>query len=94
MTDDPLCPVCGFDSPGSLTSPDGSPSFEICPSCGFEFGYDDGVCGETYDSYRKHWIATGCKFWAAPRMAVPGDWNPEAQLLAIGVDLDDARIDP
>ena len=37
-----MCPVCGFV--GLAVSPyneAGGGSFEICPCCGFEFGFDD-----------------------------------------------------
>jgi rubrerythrin len=37
-----VCPVCGF--PDLTEQPryaDGGSSDEICPSCGFQFGYDD-----------------------------------------------------
>ena len=36
------CPVCAFD--GLKEAPYGphqEPSYEICPNCGFEFGFDD-----------------------------------------------------
>lgn len=36
------CPVCGFK--GLKEAPYGSnkePSYEICPNCGVEFGFDD-----------------------------------------------------
>lgn len=42
-----VCPVCGW---GRLEEPPegASQSFEICPSCGTEFGFHDdvGACGE------------------------------------------------
>ena len=38
-----ICPVCGFndlkEAPFGLNQ---EPSYEICPCCGFEFGFDGG----------------------------------------------------
>jgi hypothetical protein len=39
--DTSLCPACGYGLPGPAW-PDELASFEICPSCGMEFGFDDG----------------------------------------------------
>lgn len=60
------CPVCGYPylsaPPRSVT---GSPSYEICPSCGFEFGVSDEDSGFSYGRYRQVWIAAGAeyRFW-------------------------------
>lgn len=36
------CPVCGFDGLKEAPyGPNQEPSYEICPNCGFEFGFDD-----------------------------------------------------
>ena len=40
----------------------GRPSYEVCPSCGFEFGNDDnpGTAPPlSFDEYRAEWIARG-----------------------------------
>nr|WP_151256805.1 hypothetical protein [Bacillus stercoris] len=64
------CPVCGFKG---LTEPpydhEGLQSHEICPCCGFQFGFDeykmqheDGSYLEPAESiiaYRKQWLADG-----------------------------------
>jgi hypothetical protein len=39
-----LCPVCGYELAFAPWSDD-SPSDEICPSCGIQFGYDDAAGG-------------------------------------------------
>ena len=49
------CPVCGWphlDEPHRL--PEGDPSFEVCVSCGTEFGNDD--FGTTHEALRKRWL--------------------------------------
>lgn len=41
----------------------GMPSYEVCPQCGFEFGFDDDPGtdspGDSFESYREKWIAEG-----------------------------------
>jgi len=78
-----ICPVCGYpqlyDPP---RSPSGGASYEICPSCGFEFGVSDDDIGYTYDAWRDEWILDGMP-WRSARPQ-PESWNPEAQLRALG----------
>ncbi|WP_276729934.1 hypothetical protein [Bacillus sp. (in: firmicutes)] len=64
------CPVCGFKG---LTEPpydhEGNHSHEICPCCGFQFGFDDYEMrredgsyldpSESIAAYRKNWLAGG-----------------------------------
>ena len=75
-----MCLVCGFPS---LTEPpratNGGGSYEICPSCGFQFGFDDDDRGINFEEWRRDWIEHGMPWWSRgiPR---PTDWNPEAQL--------------
>lgn len=79
-----LCPVCGYE----MDEPpwDGSsPSDEICPSCGIQFGYDDSRLGtrkQKYDEWRARWIASGMRWYSAgyPR---PRNWDPHVQLLTV-----------
>lgn len=74
------CPVCGYPE---LTEPprteDGG-SYEICPSCGFEFGVTDDDRGYTYEMWRARWIEDGMRWWSAEIEPMPENWNPEAQL--------------
>jgi len=78
------CPVCGF---GGLTSPayDNAhcASFEICPSCGTEFGYHDA--SKSHAQLRRAWIAAGA-CWSSRAVAPPVDWNGIVQLKAAGFD--------
>jgi len=68
------CPVC--DYPGLLEpprSPSGGGSYEICPSCGFQFGFDDDDKGITYTTARATWIAKGSP-WTSKGTPQPRDW--------------------
>lgn len=73
-----ICPVCGFD--GLKEPPFGvnnEPSHEICPCCGFEFGFDeDGAAG--FNIFRLHWIENGTKWFTSARR--PKNWDVEKQL--------------
>lgn len=78
-----LCPVCGWPE---LADPPydeaGHGSYEICPCCGFEFGYDDDAQGETHSQYRARWIAGGMQWWSRNRPE-PIGWEPARQLAQI-----------
>lgn len=79
---DHVCPVCGYPSlqepPRSTT---GGGSYEICPSCEFEFGVSDDDLGYTYDEWRREWLSDGMP-WRSSRPK-PRQWNPEEQLTRI-----------
>jgi hypothetical protein len=47
------CPVCNYDK--LIEPPDHT--WEICPKCGTEFGYDD--CVATHEELREEWLAKG-----------------------------------
>ncbi|MDQ5950707.1 MAG: hypothetical protein QG585_649 [Patescibacteria group bacterium] len=77
------CPVCGFDL-GFLSWEGDSPSDEICPSCGIQYGYDDVAGGdvkqrkEVYSKWRETWIKNGHSWFSQNKQ--PKDWNPVKQL--------------
>lgn len=74
-----MCPVCGFD--GLQEAPynkAGNGSYEICPCCGFEYGFDDQSEGITHEEYRVKWIADGAQ-WFNPD-AMPEGWDLTMQL--------------
>lgn len=85
------CLVCGYilnDYPW-----DGdSPSYDICPSCGIQFGYTDMAGGdkekrrELYKTWRERWIAGGMT-WSSVGNLPPSNWDPKKQLENIGVHL-------
>jgi hypothetical protein len=85
-----FCPICGYDL-GFLPWDYGSPSFEICPSCGIQCGYSDASGGsedmriQLYKDWRKDWIDNGSK-WQSSREC-PEDWNPQKQLQNIPKEL-------
>ncbi|MCC7375928.1 MAG: hypothetical protein IT581_14820 [Verrucomicrobiales bacterium] len=75
-----MCPVCGF--PGLKEPPrsrDGGGSYEICPSCGFQFGVDDDDRRISVEQWRSQWIRTG-KRWSSRGLAAPEGWDPDRQL--------------
>ena len=62
-----ICPVCEFD--GLLEAafgPNNEPSHEICPRCGFEFGFDGGNDPAVFKEFRQRWIKNGAK-WFMPK---------------------------
>lgn len=74
-----VCPVCRF--PDLYEQPvyeDGGVSDEMCPSCGFQFGYD-GNSESSFEEWRLDWISRGMP-WSSRGIPRPSDWNPEAQL--------------
>jgi hypothetical protein len=60
----------------------GGGSYEICPSCGFQFGVSDDDDGFTYASWREQWKKRTMP-WSSRGIAPPGGWNPEAQLATL-----------
>lgn len=71
-----VCPVCGWPN-----LPDPPQDYEICPSCGTEFGYDDFT--RSHAELRAEWMANGMAWHgAAPK---PLGWNPKGQLVNVNV---------
>jgi hypothetical protein len=78
------CPVCGYDGLDEPAFDDvGAPSFEICPSCGTEFGYDDART--PHPALRAEWVAKGMP-WHSRVTPPPPDWNPVKQLRPVTLD--------
>jgi hypothetical protein len=49
-----FCPVCGFDGLDEAPySPSGNGLYEICPSCGFQFGVTDDNHGIGFHEWRE-----------------------------------------
>jgi len=77
------CPVCGYpDLAQAPRTRAGGGSYEICPSCGFEFGVTDDDAGFTYARWRRAWIDGGMR-WASKAKPAPPGWNPEVQLQSL-----------
>ena len=73
-----FCRVCGYKLKFSPWGEDNdTPTYEICPCCGAEFGCDDYNL-ESIKAYREKWIKAGAK-WFNPKM-MPDNWNLEKQL--------------
>ena len=78
------CPACGYphlEEPPR--SPSGGGSYEICPSCGFEFGVTDDDADYTYETWRQRWIDKGMKWDSQGIDPVPDGWDPVSQLRRI-----------
>lgn len=75
------CPVCGYSHLAEEIRGRGGWSYEICPSCGFQFGVDDER-GITYEAWREAWVEGGMKWWD-DSMPQPEDWDPAKQLSAL-----------
>ena len=74
-----MCPVCGFpDLDEAPYSGDGTPSYEFCECCGFQFGYHD-ESDATHTAWRMNWIADGCA-WQSVGIPAPEGWDPVEQL--------------
>jgi hypothetical protein len=79
-----LCPVCDYPK---LSEPPrsefGGGSFEICPSCGFQFGVNDDDEGISYETWRRRWEAAGMP-WSSVALKQPAFWKPVAKHVAPG----------
>ena len=74
------CPVCGWpdlEEPARGETTGGS--YEICPSCGFQFGVSDEDKGYSYSAWREQWIASGMP-WSSVAQGRPVNWDPKGQL--------------
>ena len=76
-----VCPVCGYDQlEDPPRSTEGGGSYEICQSCGFEFGVTDDDLGYTYEQWRSEWVEDGMPWRSEGIEEPPLYWDPEAQL--------------
>jgi hypothetical protein len=77
------CPVCGFPE---LTDPPydekGCASFDICPSCGTEFGNEDAK--RSHADLRHSWLTAGAPWWSKARKP-PMGWDAREQLRKAGL---------
>jgi hypothetical protein len=76
-----VCRVCGYLNETPPWGEDGkTPSFEICPCCGVEFGYEDAT-PQAVRNYRANWLARGAQWFI--ESLKPTDWDVEAQMANI-----------
>lgn len=86
-----ICPVCGYPNLDETPRQEVSgASYEICPSCGFQFGVTDEDEGYSYEHWRQQWIDRGMPWWSNSRRP-PEGWQPKHQLRNIGITDDDSR---
>jgi hypothetical protein len=83
MAQETLCPACEFDL-GEPPCQDGSPSHEICPSCGLQFGYQDmkargDRADAFYHGWRSCWLTHGGT-WSGRGQKPPAGWSAEEQV--------------
>jgi len=75
------CRVCGFDLLSPPWGNDGrTPSWEICPCCGTEFGYDDCTIASIRKK-RTEWLSSGQKWFNESKKQK--EWSLGNQLLQI-----------
>lgn len=79
------CPVCGYSG---LDEPAYSPktglgSYQICPSCGYEYGVTDEDSGISHDEWRKRWVEAGMPWRDEGVSEPPPNWDPRAQLSTV-----------
>jgi len=83
MTERYTCPVCGFPHLFKEPRTQNGGSYEICWSCGFEFGVTDDDLGYSYDAWRQLWIARGMPWDSARLRPEPEGWDPVQQLKSV-----------
>lgn len=66
-----MCPVCGYNME------DPPHDFNICPSCGTEFGNSD--VNASIKELRSAWLRSGAKWWS-PVDIPPDGWDPYEQV--------------
>lgn len=77
MPNDPtkFCRVCGLEQTYLQYGEDGTtPTFEICPCCGVEFGYEDATIAGAV-RFREVWIRGGKVWFHVNEM--PENWSWE-----------------
>jgi hypothetical protein len=75
------CRVCGFALGFEPWGKDDSePTWEICPCCGTEFGYEDSTIIGVMRA-RKRWIDNGAQWFNNNKR--PSDWDMNTQLSMI-----------
>ncbi len=71
---DRLCTVCGYEME------EGPRAFNICPSCGTEFGLHD--LNSSVEELRELWVASGPR-WHSTVLPRPQHWEPITQLTVL-----------
>ncbi|ANF95960.1 hypothetical protein [Paenibacillus bovis] len=81
------CLVCGYDQLEEPQYVKEVPSYEICPFCGFEAGFDDDAASYplTIPEYRAKWLKNSTS-WFAPTDK-PENWALKEQLKNINFEV-------
>lgn len=74
MVSEQLCTVCGYEME------EGPRDYNICPSCGTEFGIHD--INSSIVNLRSAWLSTGPQ-WHSTVVREPQGWEPIRQLTRI-----------
>jgi hypothetical protein len=77
-----VCGLRGLEEPAYDER--GTPSLEICRSCGFQFGFDDDDQHIPHEEWRRTWIEGGMRWWSSAVPPPPG-WDPVKQLRDAGL---------
>jgi len=68
------CRICGYRLCFEPWGDDGkTPTYEICPCCGVEFGNEDCTM-KSIKEYRGSWIKSGCKWFDPSKRATTWPW--------------------
>lgn len=79
MHSDCYCRVCGYGLSSPPWGEDGStPTWEICPCCGTEFGYEDCTPASARRK-RNQWILNGKKWFENKEKPADWDWDRQFQ---------------
>ncbi len=82
-----VCPVCGYANLDRTPYRENKePSYDICPSCSFQYGKTDDDEGYNFETWRLKWIREGM-IWDKNYTSPPLGWDPKKQLLNIGIKI-------
>src|SRR5229473_1757408 len=74
MVNEKMCPVCGYEMA------EGPRDYNICPSCGTEFGIHD--VNSSIRELREVWVANNLQ-WHSKVIERPPNWDPWLQLIRV-----------
>lgn len=81
------CPVCGYPDFVAFDDTFGLTTFEICPCCGVQSGYEYGEDSAISDflRLRQTWIGERGGTWWSEAHSQPDGWDYDAQLMKAGL---------